>query len=311
MVKTFVDTYLYNSYPNYETNIIKFILNGEVIDTKSKEFEGILYDFKNRQVSSSMVKVLQSNKVKLITGGQPLSRQFKVIHCKDKKNNNTPTTFIDCNNLIYKEDGLYKCNDIDILISYTMNAMVTSIYYQADHILLGKSTMIKNMAIAFSKLFCHVVDYIYKISTVSSTKCRCKYLTYMYFYVNIIGKDKDDDALRNNARNFANISEREEELIRMMINSEEPYLNIKIFAQTLNDVLKVGKINVDIIVEKWMFLYGVSTAFGLELFTSFSAMLTDAYIGAYLNNQKTIEKIAGREMIDYTKEIIKLSKEVL
>ena len=42
-----------------------------------------------------------------------------------------------------------------------------------------------------------------------------------------------------------------------------------------------------------MYIYGTGTVFALELLPSFSNMLTDAYVGAYINNQKTIEKIAG------------------
>ena len=58
-----------------------------------------------------------------------------------------------------------------------------------------------------------------------------------------------------------------------------------------------------------MFVYGTGTVFALELLPSFSNMLTDAYIGAYINNQKTIEKIAGTGMVEFTKTILTIGAE--
>ena len=55
-----------------------------------------------------------------------------------------------------------------------------------------------------------------------------------------------------------------------------------------------------------MYIYGIGTAFALEFFPAFSAMLTDAYVGCYINNQKTIEKIVGRDMTEYTKTILRI-----
>ena len=58
-----------------------------------------------------------------------------------------------------------------------------------------------------------------------------------------------------------------------------------------------------------MFLYGVSTVFALELFPAFSTMMTDCYVGAYVNNQKTIEKIAGSSMVEFSKTVLRIGAE--
>ena len=63
-------------------------------------------------------------------------------------------------------------------------------------------------------------------------------------------------------------------------------------------------ISVDIVVERWMHSYGVGTVFALEYFPAFSSMMTDAYIGGYLNSQKTIEKVCGTSMVNYSKDAI-------
>jgi hypothetical protein len=58
-----------------------------------------------------------------------------------------------------------------------------------------------------------------------------------------------------------------------------------------------------------MTVYGTGTIFGLEIFPAFASMLTDTYVGAYLNNQKTIEKIAGSSMIEFTKVLLSIGAE--
>ena len=82
--------------------------------------------------------------------------------------------------------------------------------------------------------------------------------------------------------------------------------NIKFFVETLANVLRQSKLTIDTVVEKWLFLYGPGTVFGMELFPAFSAMLTDCYIGAYVNNQKTIEKVAGQHMVQFCKSILQI-----
>ena len=59
-----------------------------------------------------------------------------------------------------------------------------------------------------------------------------------------------------------------------------------------------------------MQFYGTGTVFALEFFPAFSAMLTDAYVGGYINNQLTIEKIAGQSMVKFTKQILQIGDAV-
>ena len=303
MAKTFANTFLYNKYPKYEKIIMDFIMTGQQISVVDSSFEDILADVKKRQISSSLLKVLQSKNVILLTGA-PLPKQFKVIVCKDVKGNGANKTFIDVSDLIYMENGVYKCRDIDILIAYLVDAMTATIYYGKPEKLVGNATLTKLGCQAFSALFCNILEYIHKISTIPGLKARATYLCSMYYLVNILEKDEESEATRAVARSIANISEREEEIIRMMLKGEDPYVTIKTFCEGLTNVLKLGNITVDIICEKWMFMYGVSTTFALELFPAFAHMMTDAYVGCYINNQKTIEKVAGKYMVDFTKTIL-------
>lgn len=301
-VKTFANTYLYNKYPAYEKNILEFIMKGTQISVVDEAFEDIYTDVKKRQISSALLKVLQSKNVILMYDTKPLSKQFKVLYCKDIKNDGKPRTFIDCSDIITKENGVYKCRDVDMLIAYLADAMIITIYNVVPEKLLTAS-VVKSGCQCFTLLFVHILDYLHKISTIPATKSKSIYLCAMYYLVCLAGKDKDEESTRYIARKLADISEREEEIIRMSIE-DNAYLNIKFFVEALAHVLKLDKLTVDIIAEKWMYLFGISTVFSLELFPSFCSMIIDAYVGCFINNQKTIEKIAGREMVTFTKLLL-------
>ena len=63
MAKTYAGTYLYSQYSEYEKNIFAFIMNGKELDKNVEEFEDIKYEVKKRQVSNSLIKVLDSKEV--------------------------------------------------------------------------------------------------------------------------------------------------------------------------------------------------------------------------------------------------------
>ena len=102
MAKTYAATYLYGQYSEYEKQIFSFIMNGTEIDKGTDAFDDIKYEVKKRQVSNSLVKVLDSNNVILMTANVPLSKAFKVFCAKDIKGpkKNDMKVFIDCSNII-------------------------------------------------------------------------------------------------------------------------------------------------------------------------------------------------------------------
>ena len=126
-------------------------------------------------------------------------------------------------------------------------------------------------------------------------------------WCNILEKENDSSSVKAIAKKLSGISAREEEILEMQMKPDT-FLNIKFFVESLNDMLKLNGVTLDIIVEKWMYLYSPTTIMGLELFPNFSAMITDAYVGCYINNQKTIEKITGRSMVEYTKTILSIGE---
>ena len=308
MPKNYANTYLYGKYPEYDKALFKFIMEGEPIDKEAKEFDGVVYDVKRRQTIPALSKVLKSDVVILMTSIKPLPRQFKVFCAKDIKNGrkNDLKVYIDCSECLHKnKEGNWVCKDADVLISHLIAAMTDVIYYKADTTLVNNSEIISTGAAAFTSLMTHVVDYVAKISSTPKIKSYCKYLCSQYYIANILQKNESTPGSKNISRQMAELSERESDIIDMQLKPES-FDNIKFFAETLSRILRINKLTVDVIVERWMYLYGTSTVFGLELFPAFAEMMTNCYAGSYLNNQKTIEKVAGQSMVSFSKTILKI-----
>ena len=304
MPKTYNNTFIYTKFP-YEEHIFSFLINADRIDKDSPKFEDVKYEFKKRQINNGLLKVLCSKNVILLQSqAQALNTQFRVICSRDPKfkSNTDYKVFIDCTGLIINDkDGNYKCRSIDILISHVINAMVTMIYHKAENEVLS-THLVKDTMTAFSALFTHVIDYLAKISVISSTKSKCQFLSCMYFVENILQKDFNE-GFQHMAGSICNLSDREQEMIMMQCD-EGDFANIKAFTAKLSDILKIPTLKVDNIIDKWMYLYGTNTVFALEYYPALSAMLTDAYCGAYINNQKTIEKVVGNTLVEYSKNVI-------
>ena len=314
MAKTYAGTYLYGQYSQYEEKIFSYMMNGQEIDKNSPDFEDIKYEVKRRQVSNSLVKVLESKEVILMRNEEPLSKAFKVFCAKDIKGpkKDKMKVFIDCSNIITIDDasGRYVCkgNNIDIFISYLVSAMHTLIYYADEDRICSNAKVMSTGAAAFASVFTHVVDYCCKISSMPSTKNKCMYLTALYYLSNILGKDHTSEGCRRIAKKISGLSDRDAGIVDIQIKSES-MLNINYFVQTLSTALHLNKLTLDVVVERWMNIYGTGTVFALEIFPAFASMITDAYVGAYLNNQKAVEKVAGTNMTEFTKVLLMIGAE--
>lgn len=312
MVKTMADTYLYSKYNEYEKKIFSFLVNGFEVDKTDKSFENILFDIKRRQTANFMVKLIMSDKIILLSATEPMPKAFKVMCCRDVKNNkNDKKIYIDVNGIIGKDSsGNMVCSSVDILISHLLNALVNYVYYIDEKRLVNNSTLIKSGASAFASLMTHIVDFVSKISTISNNRAKCVYLSSMYYLENILGKDVSNPSIRNVAVSISGLTPRDADMVDMQC-PKDCFGDLKSFVDAMSKVLKINGLTVDVIVERWMYIYGEGTPFALEFYPAFSAMITDAYVGSYINNQKSIEKIVGTDMIIYSKAILQLGSDVL
>ena len=313
MAKTYGQTYLFRQYSEYEKKMYEFIMTADRIDVESKEFEDVLYDFKRRNVNSNLLKIITSKNVILGIGkAQPLPKAFKVFVAKDvKESNDTLKVFIDVTDCIVFKNGQYVCAKLEWLISYVINAMVSYIYALSENRLLGNASVLKDGGLAFTKCFSYTIDRMYKISTVQQLKRRVDYIIALYYQINILGKDfgKSYDTVKANALRIADVEPRDAQVVDAMIETGD-FINIDAFVQALGRIFSLKDLKTVNIIDTWMKSFGTGTIFALEYFPAFSAMMTNTYVGGYLDQQMTIEKIAGNSMVSFTKTIFQIGASV-
>lgn len=302
--KTYADCYLYKKYPQYGAILLDAIMKSERIEKTAKEFEDVIYEVKRERVNNDLLKVLTSVNTQLIIPPAPLPKPFKVFCAKDAlRDKNNVKVFIDATNIITYADGQYNTN-AEVLISYLINAKVSMFYTLKPNYFTANSRLKESGATCFAKLFTYIVDYIGKISTVEYARDKCMYLASRYYLTNILMLD-NETLIKDLSRKIAGITEMKENTYDFAATrgKDNPFADLKEFVKLIGETFKLD-LTTDLIVEKWLYLFGQGTGFALEYFPAFSAMLTDAYSGAYINNQKTIDKICHQHMIEFAKVVI-------
>ena len=307
-MKTYADCLLYRKYPQYNAILLSAILKGERIDKADKAFEDVVYDIKRSKTDKTIMQVLMSDNTILLFPPKPLPKPFKVFCAKDPKHGKAIKVFIDCTSALSRGDNesTFRVSEA-VLLSYLVNAKVAMFYNKLPLRVTNDINVRQLGSMCFALLFTHIIDYIAKITIIEGAKDKCVYLAARYYLENIL-KLQDVDTIRAIARKLSGISEMRENtydfIIQKASQESNPFTDIKRFVELIKDQFKIEKLTLDIVTEKWMYLYGPGTPFALEFLPALSAMLTDAYCGGYINNQKTIENICGKTMIEYAKKII-------
>jgi hypothetical protein len=176
--------------------------------------------------------------------------------------------------------------------------------------IVGNSSLTKYGAECFSKMFFYIIDYL-RLTGDPSMRPKILYLASMYYQTNLLGKDITDST-ENWAAKVSGLSTNEAKLIDLRIKDiDGMYKSLDKFIKALSEFFNNSSLTVDVVLEKWMWCFGTGTQFGLELYPAYANMLIFAYVGAYLNNQKTIEKIVGKPMVDFVSQIIKIGSDLI
>ena len=308
-IKSYANSYLYTRIPNYERNILEFVMKSERIDKQTEAFSGIVSDVKRRQTSAVLSRVLMREDVILCSYNKPLPASFKVFACKDVKNDGILKVFIDCSGLIIEKNGFLVCNKIDILCTYLLSAMTMIVYHSEPLRLVNNSTIVQSGTECFVSLSSHIFDYL-RLNGYAENRTKISYILAMYFQVNMLGLDREDNSTKNLAAKVAGVQLKDINAMEIYY-SDDDLLNIDTLLNNITKTFKTNGMTTDVFVEKWNWFYGTGTHFACELFTAFATMITNAYCGSYINNQKTIEKCCGRSMVEFTNAILRVGSETI
>lgn len=309
-IRTYGDTFLYPK-GNYEKAVYKFLMSANRIEKNDRSFEDIRYEVKRRQMYKSIVNVLDHNNVVLLYNiNDPLPRSFKVFTCKDvRAGDGKKRVFIDVSGIIDDKNGQYTINNrsVDTLIAYLLAAMVELIYYTDPTKIVNRNAIVTSGGESFAKLVFYIVDYL-RVGNVEKIREKVFYISSRYFEECLL--QKSGTTVENRAKNLSGLTTREIDVLNLYIEPNS-FKNLDTFIRTLSKALKDERLDTTTFFEKWRWLYGPSTAFATELYTAFSKMLTDVYVAAYINNQKTIEKVLGDSFIKYTKDLLQIGSDLL
>lgn len=309
--KTYDNSYLFNSQmEKHHRVLMEFILKADRIDKNSDAFKGIIEAVKRQQTSAVLYNVLMRNDVVLCIHNPELSRAFKVFEAKDLKFKDGPKVFIDVTGLIKLNDGYFDCKKIDVFITYLFGALSYILYRQNPVKLVNNSNLSISGTECFVALFDYIIDYL-RIIGFSANKSKISYLAGLYFLYHMMGKDLDNYT-KNIAAKVAGLSANEIKAYDLYLtNYEEDFKDIHNFISMISELFKLKGLTEEVFISKWIYLFGTGTEFATELFTSLSVMITNAYCGSYVLNQKQIEKCCGSSMVKYAAALLKIGTDEL
>lgn len=307
---------------DYEKPLFNYLIGAHRVDKNSDSFTDIVYDVKRQSTNSVLVKVLLSKRVVLMIDQKGISRAFKVIYSTDPKNRaDKHKVFIDCTGIITFENGEYKIKKVSYLISYLITAMTYVTYYNLPKVIISNSVLIKSSTEAFVDLMLYVLGYLKVPITYNDNKERMSFTLAEYYQVCVVGKEPGE-SVYNLAKSVSKIKEKKtcdylHTIFAQFLTYDFPFDKfLSKFAEIFlgQDDTQISpknraKLTADAFVQRWMYAYGPSTFLALDCFVPFSQLLTDTYVGAYLNQQNTIEKVVGKNFTTFTNELIKVGSE--
>ena len=242
---------------------------------------------------------------------KPMSRAFKVLAAKDIKEDGSTKVFIDVSGLITFVNNEYtiKNTNVEIFISYLACALNTIIYHTDPKIIINNSQLMLTSTEAFAKLCTNIIDYM-RIGSVDNIRPKMMYISSLYYQIGML-LNNNSDSVQQKAMKISKLSQREADIIQTIV-VEDDYKNIDTFVKAIAKLLKVDSLlKVENFIDKWILLYGSGTQFACEIYTAFANLLINAYVGAYVNNQKQIEKISGRSMVEYCNILFRIGGDLL
>lgn len=310
VIKNYSDCYQYG-VGNYEKNVYKFFIESKVIDKVGETFDDIRFSIKKMAPAACVADTLDSPNVVLLYHSNPLPRAFKVFTAKDlKSSDNQLKVFIDMSDIISTKTGSVTVDprNIDKLVSFLTSAMMMRIYYSPHPDKLFNSVkLMKTATECFAEMFTYVIDWL-RISGAERMREKCMYMSSLYFNMNVLGREYTS-SIESMAKQISKITTKDIEVLDIML-PENTYTDLNGFIQGVSKVIRAEGLKLDNFIGKWIHLFGPGTQFGVEYFPAFSSILTNVYNGSYLvTNQKTVERICGRNIVDYTTTLLSIGSQ--
>ena len=304
MAKSITDGFIFQSYKLNEQDMLKEIMHGSRIDKNTTEFiEDIATPVKRSNALAYLMKILTSENCVLLVPKKPFPRPFKVIYSGDGRDKRNKKIYIDVTGLVKTNKNNRFNANIETLIAYLVSAKVNMVYNKIPKTYVNTSKNFIDLTYIYARLFTHIIDFVGNISNIPGQKEKMMYHAARYFIQSVAELDVNEDKVIELAAKAAGVRPIEAKTLSIVAN-EEDYKDLPTFIEFIKETFKLDRLTTTLFIEKWMYLYGPGTIFGAEYVPALITMITDAFCGVYLNNQKTIEKVLGTSLVSYGKYII-------
>ena len=313
--KSYVDSFFYNQSGRSGENLMKkhdqmlinFILKADRIDKKSPMFRGVAEDIKRQQTSSILYTILMMDNVNLCYSSVELPPAFKVFDGKDIKTTNDRAIFIDVSKLVIEKNGYYVCKNPAKLVSYLLAALYYLTYRKDINKVVNNSAITISGCECYTSMFLYVLDYL-RIIGYSANKDKIGYFVALFYLNNMLGKELDTYT-KNLAAKISGVPQGTVHALDLYI-TDGMFNSIDTFVTILADTFKLKGFTTEVFIQKWIFLFGNGTQYASELFTSFAVILGYTFCGAYIVNQKQIEKCCGQSMVKFCNSMMMAGSEM-
>jgi hypothetical protein len=165
------------------------------------------------------------------------------------------------------------------------------------------TTIIKNSAIIYSKMFSKVLDKMFAINLDRLMADTIYYLTAKFFL--LFQMEKKENEITNNIAYQAINNDSTKNIIFSTDSgfTEDAYSDLNSFVENLSTINGLSKLTTRGFIENWMMMYGDSTVFALEYFPLFCHAIFSAMINAHLNKEFVIEPLASKETTSLYNEL--------
>ena len=290
-----------------EKQLIDFLLNGQRINYGDPSFKNIRDNLKSRVNAAVLYRLLQNGGINFVIAKRELPSAFKIFYAKDPRSaSRHKAIFVDVTGLIYEQNGVFYCKDIDKFSTYLLGVLANYLYYLDNSKLLRNGNLQRASVSAFCKMFGGLLDYL-RVTGYLENRPRILYITGVYFGTNVMGLDM---ATARKVSMVANkLTAQEAKAADYYYVAEDEFIDIDSFCNSIINTFKLKDLTTGVVLDRWYFLYGKGTHFALELYPAFLQTVLYAYSGTYLNNWKRIESVIGRDMTDIATMILKIGSE--
>ncbi len=311
--KTYADTFIFSvadgsTDHELQKAIVEFVHEADRIIPVDPSFKAVADQIKLRQTTTVLYKILMRRDIVLCSYKKEMPATMKVFAAKDIKLDKKRRIFIDCTNLIHMENGYWVCNEIDKLCSYLFGAMINLLYHANTDKITSNSSIVKSSTQCFIKMFTGILNNLRTINF-AENRLKISYICAVYYLYSVMGKDIN--YARSAAVGAMKLSPRESQAYDIYYDADKDFINIDTFIKCITNTFNLKDMTTDVYINRWSFVYGKGTMYGTEYLPAFLDILAYAFVGAYLNNQKSIETMCRSDMVECATTLLKVGSDTL